>query len=177
MEIVVRGDFIVNEPVLLLNANFEPLNVCTMRRAVGLMMTGKAEMLLNGRGVIKAASSLFPRPSILRLSYMVHRPRPRVKLTKREIFRRDAYTCQYCGRKGHDQTIDHVVPRHRGGGHAWTNLVTACPACNRRKGGRTPQEAGMRLLHPPGEPSASALYLFAHHLKTNEEWRTYIEGW
>jgi hypothetical protein len=75
----------VNQPVLVLNANYEPLNVCTTRRAVGLMMAGKAEMLLNGRGVIRTASSSFPRPSIVRLSYMVHRPRPRVKLTKREI--------------------------------------------------------------------------------------------
>lgn len=167
----------MNEPVLLLNANFEPLNVCNMRRAVGLMMTGKAELLLNGRGFIQTASSSFPRPSILRLSYMVHRPRPRVKLTKREIFRRDEFTCQYCGRKGSSQTIDHVVPRHRGGQHTWRNLVTACPSCNRRKGGRTPREANMYLMREPAEPSASALYLFGHHLKRNEEWRTYIEGW
>lgn len=167
----------MNEPVLLLNANYEPLNVCTMRRAVGLMLTGKAEMLLNGRGVIRTASSSIPRPSILRLSYMVHRPRPRVKLTKNEIFRRDGYTCQYCGRKTSKLTIDHIVPRQRGGQHTWTNLAAACPTCNRKKGGRTPQEAGMRLLKMPGEPSASALYLYGHHLKYNEEWRTYIEGW
>ena len=167
----------MNEPVLLLNANFEPLNVCTLRRAVGLMMTGKAEMILNGRGVIRTASSSLPRPSILRLAYMVRRPRPRVKLTKREIFRRDNYTCQYCGHRASPLTIDHIMPRYRGGQHSWSNLVTACPACNRRKGGRTPQEASMHLIRRPEEPSASALYLFGHHLKNNEEWRMYIEGW
>ena len=167
----------MNEPVLLLNANFEPLNVCTMRRAVGLMMTGKAKMLLNGRGVIRTASSSVPRPSILRLAYMVHRPRPRVKLTKREVFRRDEYTCQYCGRKTSKLTVDHIVPRHRGGQHTWPNLVTACSACNRKKGGRTPPQAGMRLMRTPQEPRASAVYLFGDHLAHNEDWRTYIEGW
>jgi 5-methylcytosine-specific restriction endonuclease McrA len=167
----------VDEPVLLLNANFEPLNVCTMRRAVGLMMTGKAELLLNGRGVIRTTSSSLLRPSILRLAYMVHRPRQRVKLTKREIFRRDNHTCQYCGHKSSNPTIDHVMPRHRGGQHTWSNLVTACPACNRKKGGRTPQEAGMRLIRAPQEPHPSALYLFGHYLKDNEEWQIYIEGW
>lgn len=167
----------VNQPVLLLNANYEPLNVCTTRRAVGLMMTGKAELLLNGRGVIRTASSAFPRPSILRLSYMVHRPRPRAKLTKSEIFRRDGYRCQYCGRRSDTLTLDHVIPRHRGGEHMWTNLVTACPACNRRKGGRTPQEAGMSLLRQPVEPSPSAEYLFGRYLEINAEWLNYIRGW
>jgi 5-methylcytosine-specific restriction endonuclease McrA len=167
----------VNEPVLVLNANYEPLNVCTTKRAVGLMMTGKAELLLNGRGVIRTASSSFPRPSIVRLSYMVHRPRPKVKLTKREIFRRDNYTCQYCGKKTTKLTIDHVMPRHRGGEHSWSNLVAACPACNRRKGGRTPQEANMVLRTPPIEPNASAEYLFGYLLDSYSEWETYIQGW
>ena len=75
------------------------------------------------------------------------------------------------------QTIDHVVPRNRNGNYTWANLVTACPPCNRKKGGRTPQEANMHLLRTPDEPSASALYLYAHHLKHNEEWRDYVEGW
>ena len=167
----------MNEPVLVLNANYEPLNICTTKRAVGLMMTGKAELLLNGRGVIRTASSSFPRPSIVRLSYMVHRPRPKVKLTKREIFRRDNYTCQYCGKKTTKLTIDHVMPRHRGGEHSWANLVAACPACNRRKGGRTPQEANMSLRAPPAEPNASAEYLFGYLLDSYSEWESYIQGW
>lgn len=167
----------MNEPVLVLNANYEPLNICTTRRAVGLMMSGKAVMLANGRKPIQSPRRTFPRPSIVRLSFMVHKPRSRVKLTKREIFRRDNYTCQYCGRKLASPTIDHVIPKHRGGRHTWENLITACPACNRRKGGRTPLEANMPLLQQPHEPTATALYLFGHMLEKHGEWEEYIRGW
>ena len=167
----------MNKPVLVLNANYEPLNVCTTKRAVGLMMTGKAELLLDGRGAIRTASSSYPRPSIVRLSYMVQRPYPRVKLSKREIFRRDKFACQYCGEHSSTLTIDHVMPRHRGGCHTWENLVTACPTCNRRKGGRTPQEAAMRLRTQPVEPRASAEYLFGRLTDNHDEWAAYLRGW
>lgn len=167
----------MNDPVLVLNANYEPLNVCTTKRALGLMMTGKAVMLVNGRGTIHTVTDTYPRPSIVRLAYMVHRPHPRVKLTKREIFRRDNYTCQYCGKPTTVLTIDHVLPRHRGGQHTWQNLVAACPPCNRRKGGRTPAEAGMQLLTQPVEPGASAQYLFGHMVERYDEWAEYIDGW
>jgi 5-methylcytosine-specific restriction endonuclease McrA len=114
----------MNEPVLLLNANYAPLNVCTTRRALGMLMAGKAEMLLNGRGFIRTVRQKIPRPSVIRLDYMVKRPRPRVRLTKREVFRRDDYRCQYCGMRSHRLTLDHVVPRHQGGEYSWNNLVT-----------------------------------------------------
>ncbi len=165
------------QPVLVLNANYEPLNVCTTRRAVGLMMTGKAEALVNRNDPIRTASANLPRPSIVRLSYMVQRPHPRVKLTKREIFRRDHYTCQYCGKSGPPLTIDHIVPRTKHGPHTWENLVTACPSCNRRKGNRTPGEAGMPLINNPAEPSASAEYMFGRIAEINEGWQEYIRGW
>jgi 5-methylcytosine-specific restriction endonuclease McrA len=167
----------MDSPVLLLNANYEPLHVCNTRRAVGLLMTDKAEIILNGRGVIRTPSIDFLRPSVIRLSYMIHRPRPRVKLTKREILRRDNYTCQYCGQRSARLTIDHVTPRRLGGVHGWENLVAACPACNHRKGGRTLAEAHMRLLRPPCEPIPTAAYLFGRYLDENREWRTYIDGW
>ena len=167
----------MEEPVLLLNANFEPINVCSTRRAVGLLLMGKAEMLLNGRGYIHSVRQAYPRPSVIRLGYMVRRPRPRVRLSKREIFRRDEHSCQYCGARSGRLTIDHIIPRHRGGEHEWFNLVTACPGCNLRKGGRTLGEAHMTLLRPPREPRPSALYLFGNHLPTNEEWRQFLEGW
>ena len=167
----------MDEPVLVLNANYEPLNVCTTRRAFGLMMTGKAVMLVNGRGVIRSATSTFPRPSIVRLSYMVHRPRPRAKLTKQEIFRRDDYTCQYCGKHTSHLTVDHVMPRHRGGKHSWENLVAACPRCNRKKGGHTPREANMHLLRQPYEPTPSAMYLYGRMLNAMPEWEDYLRGW
>lgn len=167
----------LNRPVLVLNANYEPLNVCDTRRAVGLLVTGKAELVLNGRGYIRTTRLSYPAPSVIRLGQMIKRPRPRVKLSKREIFRRDNYTCQYCGRQTSHLTIDHVIPRHRGGGHHWDNLVTACPQCNRRKGGRSAAEVQMSLRRRPAEPMATADYLFGRHLKENVEWGQFIAGW
>lgn len=163
--------------MLILNANFEPVHVCNMRRALSLMISGKASLVLNGRGLVHTVSRDFPRPSILRLEKMVRRPRPTVRLTKREILRRDNYTCQYCNSNGNHLTIDHVFPRHAGGEHSWENLVTACPACNHRKGSRTVEQAGMRLHHQPEKPPASALYFFARHLSENREWEPFINGW
>jgi 5-methylcytosine-specific restriction endonuclease McrA len=159
----------MNDPVLLLNANYEPLNVCTTRRALGLLITG--------RGIIRTVRLSIPRPSVIRLGYMVKRPRPRVKLTKQEIFRRDQYTCQYCGVKAKGLTIDHIIPRSRGGEHSWSNLVTACPDCNRKKGGRTLQEAKMRLINPPCEPQATAIYLYGSYINGNDTWHNYLIGW
>jgi 5-methylcytosine-specific restriction endonuclease McrA len=165
------------EPVLVLNANFEPINVCTTRRAIGLILNGKASLVLNGRGEIRTVSRSYPRPSIIRLDKMVKRPRMRVRLTKREVLRRDEYTCQYCGQHPSYLTIDHVIPRRLGGKHTWDNLVAACPSCNHRKGGRTAEQAQMRLLRKPSEPPASALYIFGRHMRDNQEWAPFVEGW
>lgn len=167
----------MDEPVLLLNANYSPLNVCTTRRALGLILAGKAELLVNGRGFIHTVRQAFPRPSVIRLGYMVKRPRPTVRLTKREIFRRDNYTCQYCGARSSHLTIDHIIPRHQGGEHSWFNLVTACETCNIKKGGRDQLKAHMTLLRQPSEPVASAVYLYGSHLIDNTEWKPFLEGW
>jgi 5-methylcytosine-specific restriction endonuclease McrA len=167
----------VNTPVLVLNVDYEPLNICSTARAMGLIVLGKAVIVQNGRGVIRSARRVFERPSVIRLGYMVHRPRPRVRLNKREIFRRDQYCCQYCGRSSTHLTLDHVLPKTRGGEYAWDNLVSACPQCNRRKGGRTPREAGMTLRAPPEEPPATATYLYGRYLSSNREWTQYLEGW
>jgi 5-methylcytosine-specific restriction endonuclease McrA len=167
----------MHEPVLVLNANFEPINVCNTRRAMGLILNGKATLVMNGRGEVHTVSASFPRPSIIRLEKMVRKPRLSVRLTKREVLRRDNYTCMYCGTHAPYLTIDHVIPRRLGGAHTWTNLVAACPSCNHRKGGRTADQAQMRLLTPPYEPPSSAMYLFARHLPANEEWAEYIQGW
>jgi len=163
--------------VLVLNANFEPLNVCNTHRAIGLMLGGKAALIANGRGEIHTVSRSYPRPSVIRLEHQVLRPRASVKLTRREVFRRDDYTCQYCGRKLPNLTIDHVMPRHLGGMHIWTNVVTACAACNHQKGGRKLEESRMRLLGIPREPPASARYLFGQHLQENDTWEPFISGW
>ncbi|MFQ6057607.1 MAG: HNH endonuclease [Anaerolineae bacterium] len=161
----------------MLNQNYEPLNVCTMRRAIVLVIVGKAEVLENGLGYIHTPTRAFPRPSVIRLVYMVHRPHPRARLTRKEVFRRDNYTCQYCGRQTKDLTLDHVVPRRRGGAHTWENLVSACRICNRRKGGKTLEEAHMRLLRRPYEPRATYAHLFRHHLQEHAHWAKFIQGW
>ena len=164
-------------PVLVLNANFEPVNVCDTRRAIGLILAEKASLVVNGRGEIKTVGNSFPRPSVIRLQKMVNRPRPVLKLSRREVFRRDNFTCQYCGKKTSDLTIDHVIPRHMGGKHVWANVVAACGACNHRKGGRLLDEANMRLLRPPSEPPSSAQYIFGRHLNDNSEWEMFLSGW
>ncbi|HNT24703.1 MAG TPA: HNH endonuclease [Anaerolineales bacterium] len=163
--------------VLVLNANFEPIHVCSTHRAISLILGGRASLVMNGRGEIRTVSRSYPLPSIIRLEKMVRRPRPRVRLTKREVLRRDAYTCQYCGQHTLSLTVDHVTPRHLGGQPTWENLVTACPACNHRKGGRTLEQAQMLLLRMPCEPPSSAEYLFGRHLKDNDDWRPFVSGW
>ncbi len=173
----VRGMSKLDSPVLVLNLNYEPINVCNVKRAVVLSVTGKAEVLENSRSYIHTPSRAFPMPSVIKLVHMVYRPRPRIKLSKKEIFRRDNYTCQYCGRRTKNLTVDHVVPRRYGGKYCWENLVSACPECNRRKGGRTLQEAHMSLIRKPYKPKPTASYLFGHYLEENEGWRKFIEGW
>ena len=165
------------ETVLVLNANFEPLNVCDMHRAIGLILTQRASLVLNGRGHIHTINAEFPSPSVIRLQHMIHRPRPHVKLTRREIFRRDNYTCQYCGKHSLDLTIDHIIPRHLGGPHTWENVITACASCNHHKGGRMLAEANMKPMRVPVEPPASAAYIFGRHLNDNSEWEPYLKGW
>ncbi len=167
----------LDDVVLVLNGNYEPLHVCTVRRALGLLLTAKAHLIVNGRGYIHTVRERIPVPSVIRLTYVVRRPRPRIRLSRREIFRRDGYTCQYCGRSSARLTIDHVIPRERGGRTEWTNVVTACPECNQKKGNRTPQEAHMQLLRPPAPPPNHALYRFQRYLEMHSEWRPYLEGW
>jgi len=165
----------VNRPVLVLNQSYEPLNICRVRRAVVLLFQGKAEILENGLGFIHAAQSIFPIPSVIRMAYMIKRPRPVRKLTRLEIFHRDQYTCQYCGQKSHQLTLDHVTPRHKGGEHTWENVVSACIPCNRRKAGRTPDQARMRLLRPPSPPRGNIpFYIPSHYLQTLSEWQQYL---
>lgn len=163
--------------VLVLNQNYEPLNVCHVRRAFVLLDRGKAEVLEHGDGALQSASFSFPVPSVIRLVYLIRRPRPQVRLTRREVFQRDHFTCQYCGKQGRDLTLDHVMPRHRGGKHTWDNLVTACKACNHRKAGRTPVEARMKLMTEPKRPHAGSYYLFYPYLSHRHGWRKFVPGW
>ncbi|MFC2011041.1 HNH endonuclease [Chloroflexota bacterium] len=166
----------INHPVLVLNQSYEPLNICRVRRAIVLLYQNKAEMLENGSGFIHSANFDFPVPSVIRLASMIKRPRQSErKMTRLEIFRRDRYTCQYCGKETRQLTLDHVIPRYRNGQHTWENVVSACVLCNRHKAGRTPQEAGMRLIHQPSQPRSNGLfYIPAHYPQTRSEWQKYL---
>jgi 5-methylcytosine-specific restriction endonuclease McrA len=165
----------INYPVLVLNQSYEPLTVCRARRAVVLIFQGKAEMLENGVGHIHSISDTFPLPSVIRLAQMIKRPRRQKKMTRFEIFNRDKYTCQYCGTQSHSLTLDHVIPRYRGGQHTWENVVSACAACNRRKAGRTPKEANMKLVREPAPPRGGQLYVVPYrYLQNRDEWRKYM---
>jgi 5-methylcytosine-specific restriction endonuclease McrA len=165
----------INAPVLVLNQNYEPLNVCRVRRAVVLLYYGKAELLENGRGELYSVSDSVPIPSVIRLVYQVKRPRHTRRLTKYEVLERDHHTCQYCGKQVKMLTIDHVVPRRLGGEHVWENVVTACTACNCRKAGRTPAEAKMKLLSQPVAPrDDGSIPIPSHTLRQHTEWGKYL---
>jgi 5-methylcytosine-specific restriction endonuclease McrA len=163
-------------PVLVLNQSYEPLNICRARRAIVLLYQNKAEMLENGSGFIHSITYEFPVPSVIRLASMITRPyRYGRKLTRLEVFRRDKYTCQYCGKESRQLTLDHIIPRYRDGQHSWENVVSACVPCNRHKAGETPQEAGMRLIHQPSEPGGNGLfYIPAHYSHIRSEWQKYL---
>ena len=161
---------------LVLNQNYEPLNVCHVRRALVLVLRGKAEIIETAKGVIHSANHHFVLPSVIRMVYYVRRPRPKLRLSRREVFARDGWACAYCGRPTKDLTLDHVVPRYRGGAHSWDNLVSACKPCNHRKAGRTPGEARMRLRTPPAAPRVPIYYGFLQYLRRYQDWGKFIPG-
>ena len=164
----------LNSNVLVLNQNYEPLNICQAKRALVLMLEGKAELLENGLGEIRTVYSVFPLPSVIRLGHQVKRPRPQHKLTRLQVFLRDKFVCQYCGKESHSLTLDHVIPRSRGGEHTWQNIVSACIPCNHRKAGRTPSEAGMKLLHLPITPRPIGFTVSPYHLRAYPQWEKFV---
>jgi 5-methylcytosine-specific restriction endonuclease McrA len=167
---------VATAPVLVLNQNYEPLNVCNARRAFALLDRGKAEVVEGSERLLRSVAQTFPIPSVIRMVYYIKRPRPTTRLSRREVFARDGFTCQYCGRRTHDLTLDHVLPRHRNGPHTWENLVSACKACNHRKAGRTPSEARMQLSHSPSRPRATLAAIFWRHLEAQPRWRAFFPG-
>ena len=163
----------LNSPVLILNQNYQPLNICAARRAVVLLGRGKAEMLVNSRGSIRTVTESYPLPSVIRLIYMVKRPMVTRRLSRRAVFYRDGFACQYCGKETKNLTLDHIKPRSQKGPHVWENVVSACIPCNHRKAGRTPEQANMRLRNVPRPMKPNPYYLF-HHRKILDEWREFI---
>ncbi|MBL75980.1 MAG: HNH endonuclease [Chloroflexi bacterium] len=159
--------------VLILNQNYEPLNVCNVRRALILMIRDKAQPIELSTEKINAVSESFAVPSVIRLLSMVRRPVLARKLSRKEVFWRDNFTCQYCGQKTYDLTLDHVVPRVLKGPHIWENVVAACVQCNHRKAGRTPLQAKMQLLSIPSTPKANP-YDHLMHRVLPPEWNIYL---
>ena len=157
---------------LLLNASFEPLSVVSIRRAVVLVLKDKAEVVARNGSELHSERAAFPVPSVIRLTHFVRVPhRNRVPLSRRAVFARDGNRCQYCNRTA--ENIDHVVPRSRGGPHAWDNVVASCRSCNARKEDRFLHEAGLRLRRPPVAPHA-ALWLVATAGSPDPAWEQYL---
>ena len=136
--------------MLVLNHNYEPLSVCNVKKAIILLYLGKAELIaaLDGK-LLHSVSRTMPFPSVVRLSIYVRVPFKKIVLSRKNILRRDGHKCQYCGRSEVGLTVDHVIPRARGGEDTWENLVCACVKCNNKKGDRTPAEAQMPLSRKP----------------------------
>jgi len=164
----------MSNKVLVLNATFEPLNICTARRAIVLMLKQKAEVLeVSGRRYHSAELTV-PVPDVIRLNYFVRIPRGgRRRVSRRAVLARDRHRCQYCG-SSHHLTIDHVIPRSRGGDSSWENIVTSCAPCNSRKGDRLPREANMRLQARPRPPEPLA-FIYLAVTDIHRSWKRYLQ--
>jgi 5-methylcytosine-specific restriction endonuclease McrA len=161
--------------VLVLNATFEPINVCTVRRATVLILKSKAEALECEGRPLRAEHISIERPNVIRLVSYVRVPRDvhRRKITRKAVLARDAYTCQYCGANKPGLTVDHVIPRSRGGESIWENIVASCAACNRRKGDRLPREIAMHPRQRPRPPGPTVFIRIAAPV-IPDTWEQYL---
>jgi 5-methylcytosine-specific restriction endonuclease McrA len=157
---------------LVLNASFEPLSIVSAQRATCLVLAEKADLLEDDGRVLRSESRVVPCPSVIRLRYMVKVPFVRrAALSRRAVFARDDHRCQYCGDRA--DSIDHVVPRSKGGPHTWENVAAACRPCNLTKRDRTPVEAGMHLARPCRAPRATA-WVVVSVSGIPDTWRPYL---
>jgi 5-methylcytosine-specific restriction endonuclease McrA len=161
--------------VLVLNASYEPLNITSWRRAVVLLIKDKAESLEDGGNLIHKD---IPMPTVIRLRQFVRVPYTEIALTRKNLLHRDGHSCQYCGHGGDGMTLDHVIPRSRGGKETWENMVVACMRCNVKKGNRTPKEADMPLRKAPHKPHSSLFFEVNKYVKNgaHQEWKKYVIG-
>jgi 5-methylcytosine-specific restriction endonuclease McrA len=162
------------QQVLVLNASYEPLNVTSVRRAHVLVFKGKAEVLEELRQPLRSASDTYPWPHVIRLVSYVRVPRSvQRKISRRALFARDNWRCVYCGTTTGRLTLDHVVPRSRGGDSVWENVVTSCAPCNLRKGNRLPEEVAMHLPRLP-KPPTPVLFIRLASPKIPAGWQPYL---
>jgi 5-methylcytosine-specific restriction endonuclease McrA len=167
----------LHRPVLVLNASYEPINVCAARRALVLVLKGVAEAEEHVNAHVHSARQAMRVPSVIRLLEYRRIPHQTRALSRKNILMRDRYTCQYCLRtlNSAELTLDHVIPRSRSGETAWENLVACCHPCNNRKGNRTPEEAGMRLARAPRPFSLhTSRHLMRLLGKSDDQWRKYL---
>jgi len=164
------------DSVLVLNDNYQPLNVTNVRRALGMLCVGKAHTVEKDSKVFHSAHLSLEMPTVVRLNHHVRRPTPVLHISRKGIFARDHYTCQYCGARNVPLTIDHVIPRERGGGTDWANLVCCCTTCNNRKGNHLPEQVAMRLRRRPFRPKFIPYISYAKFLAAaaNAVWRPYL---
>jgi 5-methylcytosine-specific restriction endonuclease McrA len=168
---------LLQSPVLVLNASYEPINVTPVRRAVVLVLKGVATTEEEDGAYIHAARIAFRIPSVIRLCEFRRIPFQSRALSRKNILMRDRSTCQFCGcvLPATELTLDHVIPRSRGGHTDWDNLVACCHPCNNRKGGRTPEEAGLRLLRSPRPFTLhTSRQLMRMMGRSDERWRKYL---
>jgi len=164
---------LLNKAVLLLNQNYEPMSVVDVRKAVVLYYLNKVEIVEKDGLLIRAVSVVYPVPSVVRLLNYKSVPRKHIMLSRKNVIKRDNFQCQYCGTKVPPFTVDHVLPKNRGGGDHWENLVCACVKCNNKKGNKLPEEAGMHLMRKPQKPSN--LFFIQHFFGIRDErWKPYL---
>src|ERR671923_384498 len=162
--------------VLVLNASYEALNVCSVRRAHVLVFKGKAEVIEALDQPLRSATDTYPWPHVIRLVTYVSVPRTvQRKISRRALFARDGWRCAYCGTSTGRLTLDHVVPRSRGGDSVWENVVTSCAPCNLKKGNRLPEEVHMRLLVSPTIPTPS-LFVTLSAARIPDRWEPYLSA-
>ena len=162
------------QQVLVLNASYEPLNVCSVRRAHVLVWKGKAELVESLDRPLRASTDTYRWPHVIRLLTYVRVPRGvQRRISRRALFARDGWRCVYCGATAGRLTLDHVVPRSRGGDSVWENVVTSCAPCNLRKGNRLPEEIEMRMLVKPRVPTPT-LFVTLSSPRIPERWQPYL---
>ncbi|MGH9755073.1 MAG: HNH endonuclease [Blastocatellia bacterium] len=167
----------MNGRVLVLNSTYEPINVCTIRRAIVLILKGVARAEERHETELHSARARMLAPSVIRLIEYVHIPFERKSLSRKNILLRDHYTCQYCDKvfNPSELTLDHVIPKSRGGSSNWDNLVASCKRCNNRKGNGTPDEVGMKLVKRPQSFSMHVNRQIMRYLgRTDAAWRKYL---
>ena len=164
------------QQVLVLNASYEPLNVTSVRRAHVLVFKGKAEVVEELDEPLRSATDTYAWPHVIRLVQYVRVPRAiQRKISRRALFARDNWRCVYCGETGGRLTLDHVVPRSKGGGSEWENVVTSCAPCNLRKGDRLLEDSGLHLRRLP-RPPAPVLFIHLATPTIPQVWQQYLPG-